>query len=1119
MDTKRRMRDLELPTTTHQPPSPSPWPVLQRRRIEKLKDDRLHEFERACDESFEWLENYYQGCVYAALQNKHYNETGTFGRSLSTDHGESRQSQHFTTDQQYEDGAAPFSPYASGYYSGQGRSTISPGHSQSQRRKSRHTPKNSPARFRLKSPKTPNISSGYPISPFDRHRHTTPRKKLRVTARPSTMRAQRALKAMRKRTASLQKDTTSAKHHHQHHHRDSKISQQYRVSGTEDATSRDVGTIPSKDRQSRENPKHTSQDSTLKQANYQSRDTQPRHTSAPAEDESSFTSEADKSFYTETSTSTFKTPAKGQTSRSNYSRARSADDMEIDSDHDGYGSTPGSKARDSMMLKRTVSDMGVDSDAGGYDSTPGSKARDSMTLKSPLNRADTSKDEDMESPLRSAIVHGSAHNRPSSVAKRSSNDIVETDQDRTAGAEPKRSKSSPFVDSLVTVRFGSPEAEARATKSDGSIRESRTKSTDSTTTVPTRTADMTRTESASRRRELEVQSFLTKNRGADTDARPSATTKSTTPSTTPRMHPDIDASRSQRPSASDDLTRAASVRNSALDGPSDTGVSRSTHVKSSASHGQANGEFTEHRVSGTRSSSEQTAGADSSSRGQVVHSTTRPLPGKDQDDRPPWRQADRKEEIDTSATNQAGRTGAGDETDHSSRIKPTVSKPDSTAFSSSFAPSSDAGSLRTKMAMTLPEKRILGQRKPNTTSSQASASVFMLPSRLTKLPLATSFNTAGPSTSASSATQPDATSATQSSSNNLPRVGTQSTLKDTQLTSGVGSTATKPPTAPANASTSTSSLLGRHGVPPRAPLTTTRTAVDGTSTSSTTNGFTRSDSQNSLLTRKPFSVSTAPSTNKSAFSLKKPTVRPVLPDGVSSTKTHFGTSGSSGSLAMMQARMDQHSRETTPSLDLLSKSSLSTQRTDSKPAGSTTKTTASLSSVLSSRKEATAVAANGVGTETVIESTQSFTRSTTEGGHKFAIPAPVRQPMIPQWLTNQAERQTHHEKTILPEIQSDGEDHDQDDQDSASMSKKRKANVPSWATWEELESAMEDQKHLNPEEIFGPLPVLDVGEIFPGREKKSFRPRTSSAHWGAADALTPQEVIKYNQDMGWGSNE
>ncbi|KAF9088508.1 hypothetical protein BGX23_007294 [Mortierella sp. AD031] len=105
MDTKRRMRDLELPTTTHQPPSPSPWPVLQRRRIEKLKDDRLHEFERACDESFEWLENYYQGCVYAALQNKHYNETGTFGRSLSTDHGESRQSQHFTTDQQYEDGA------------------------------------------------------------------------------------------------------------------------------------------------------------------------------------------------------------------------------------------------------------------------------------------------------------------------------------------------------------------------------------------------------------------------------------------------------------------------------------------------------------------------------------------------------------------------------------------------------------------------------------------------------------------------------------------------------------------------------------------------------------------------------------------------------------------------------------------------------------------------------------------------------------------------------------------------------------------------------------------------------------------------------------------------------
>ena len=88
MDTKQKLRDLtQLPHADHHPqPHLMPWPILQRRRIEKLKDDRLAEFERACDESFEWLENYYQGCVYAALQNRDYHESGggAFNRSIST---------------------------------------------------------------------------------------------------------------------------------------------------------------------------------------------------------------------------------------------------------------------------------------------------------------------------------------------------------------------------------------------------------------------------------------------------------------------------------------------------------------------------------------------------------------------------------------------------------------------------------------------------------------------------------------------------------------------------------------------------------------------------------------------------------------------------------------------------------------------------------------------------------------------------------------------------------------------------------------------------------------------------------------------------------------------------
>ncbi|KAF9939015.1 hypothetical protein BGZ65_011717 [Modicella reniformis] len=63
MDNKRRAKGLEI--SPHRS-----WPVQQQRKVEKLKEERLIEFERACMDSFEWLENYYQGCVYAANQNR-----------------------------------------------------------------------------------------------------------------------------------------------------------------------------------------------------------------------------------------------------------------------------------------------------------------------------------------------------------------------------------------------------------------------------------------------------------------------------------------------------------------------------------------------------------------------------------------------------------------------------------------------------------------------------------------------------------------------------------------------------------------------------------------------------------------------------------------------------------------------------------------------------------------------------------------------------------------------------------------------------------------------------------------------------------------------------------------
>jgi hypothetical protein len=63
MDNKRRTREIN-------PPSPDqPWPAKHRRRIEKLKEVKLVEFARGCYDNFEWLEDYYQGCVYTARRN------------------------------------------------------------------------------------------------------------------------------------------------------------------------------------------------------------------------------------------------------------------------------------------------------------------------------------------------------------------------------------------------------------------------------------------------------------------------------------------------------------------------------------------------------------------------------------------------------------------------------------------------------------------------------------------------------------------------------------------------------------------------------------------------------------------------------------------------------------------------------------------------------------------------------------------------------------------------------------------------------------------------------------------------------------------------------------------
>ncbi|KAG0228989.1 hypothetical protein BGW41_003206 [Actinomortierella wolfii] len=50
----------------------TPWPVKQRRRIDRIRDEKWSEFVKTINDQFEWLETYYQGCVVAAkMQQRH----------------------------------------------------------------------------------------------------------------------------------------------------------------------------------------------------------------------------------------------------------------------------------------------------------------------------------------------------------------------------------------------------------------------------------------------------------------------------------------------------------------------------------------------------------------------------------------------------------------------------------------------------------------------------------------------------------------------------------------------------------------------------------------------------------------------------------------------------------------------------------------------------------------------------------------------------------------------------------------------------------------------------------------------------------------------------------------
>ncbi|KAF9362232.1 hypothetical protein BGX34_006557 [Mortierella sp. NVP85] len=254
--------------------------------------------------------------------------------------------------------------------------------------------------------------------------------------------------------------------------------------------------------------------------------------------------------------------------------------------------------------------------------------------------------------------------------------------------------------------------------------------------------------------------------------------------------------------------------------------------------------------------------------------------------------------------------------------------------------------------------------------------------------------------------------------------------------------------------------------------------------------------------------------SKSVFSGKK-TTRAVLPDSTLTARSHL-LAGIAKSGAPGSPKKDGK-RETKP---VDSKQQHSQQPKQREPTADTSSTTTNTGSMTGAQSKANAsnsvvattnlvppppavsrgttpFAANGTeGESNDPESSSSTTAvverlSADQSSNPFLVPAPVhpqpQQLALPEWAQNQSKRRSNHEKTILPSITDEG----RDEEDTRS-------DIPDWAKRDALDRTMEMQNHMNPEDIFGPLPTLVMSEVFPNyNARRSSRPRTSSSVSGA----------------------
>ncbi|KAH9462381.1 hypothetical protein MJO29_002909 [Puccinia striiformis f. sp. tritici] len=107
------------------------------------------------------------------------------------------------------------------------------------------------------------------------------------------------------------------------------------------------------------------------------------------------------------------------------------------------------------------------------------------------------------------------------------------------------------------------------------------------------------------------------------------------------------------------------------------------------------------------------------------------------------------------------------------------------------------------------------------------------------------------------------------------------------------------------------------------------------------------------------------------------------------------------------------------------------------------------------------------------------------------------------------EKEKQEEYIELPDIDSEYSDDDQSEHE------RKESKLPDWAQSPALREALNNQRKVNPDDVFGgiiPPPRMD--EIFRGRQSK-FRHRTSSANWTGTDQLTAIEEAEYAKRMGY----